>query len=364
MECMYPVQSGEWESILQSREWSPFLQSFAMGEVYKAIGEEPVRLMVKEGNEVVALCQAIVVPAKRGRHLAVMYGPIIENSKMRKCENAEILRFIVNELKRMAAEHQCSFIRMSPFWRKDDPKVEILRSLRFWSSPLHLLAEHIWYLDLTGKTEEQILMGMRKTTRNLVRRAEKEGVTVSASDDPVRDLPIFFDLYEETRRRHHFVPYPDAFIRAQVEEFSKSDQCRLYIARYKNEPVAASVHMVYGGETSYHHGASSGNHPESYASYLLQWTAIRDALKRGDRVYNFWGIAPSRREEDPFDSAQGKRGKWKVESTRHPFAGVTTFKTGFGGELLELAHCMDLPLAPKYYLTWGFEMVRKWRRGF
>ena len=106
--------------------------------------------------------------------------------------------------------------------------------------------------------------------------------------------------------------------------------------------------MIYGGETSYHHGASTLKYPKIPASYLLQWTAIRDALRRGDRVYNFWGIAPAQ----------------STGSTKHPFAGVTTFKTGFGGELLELVHCMDLPLSKRYYLTWGIEAIRKWRRGF
>jgi lipid II:glycine glycyltransferase (peptidoglycan interpeptide bridge formation enzyme) len=113
--------------------------------------------------------------------------------------------------------------------------------------------------------------------------------------------------------------------------------------------------MIYGGETSYHHGASSYKFPKVPASYLLQWRAIQDALKRGDRVYNFWGVAPGRMDN----------GKWIMDNAgRHPFSGVTTFKTGFGGQLLELQHCMDLPLSKKYWLTWGIETVRKWRRGF
>jgi lipid II:glycine glycyltransferase (peptidoglycan interpeptide bridge formation enzyme) len=56
--------------------------------------------------------------------------------------------------------------------------------------------------------------------------------------------------------------------------------------------------------------------------------------------------------------------KLKAQSSRHPFAGVTLFKTGFGGQLLNLIHCQDIPISKKYYLTWGFEMVRKWKRGF
>jgi lipid II:glycine glycyltransferase (peptidoglycan interpeptide bridge formation enzyme) len=72
-------------------------------------------------------------------------------------------------------------------------------------------------------------------------------------------------------------------------------------------------------------------------------------------VYNFWGIAPLRSSGSPNS---------QFPIPKHPFAGVTTFKTGFGGELLELEHCMDLPLSKKYFLTWGIETVRKWRRGF
>jgi len=177
-------------------------------------------------------------------------------------------------------------------------------------------------------------------------------VVVTASDDPVRDLDIFFTLYEETRKRHKFVPYSEEFIRAQVGKFASyklqvESSCgvTLYLARYKEEPVAASVHMHYGGETSYHHGASTTKHPKCYASYLLQWTAIKDALKRGDHLYSFWGVAPE-------------------DAKRHPFAGVTTFKTGFGGKRMDLIHCVDLPVSLKYYLTCGFEMLRKWKRGF
>jgi vancomycin resistance protein VanK len=226
-------------------------------------------------------------------------------------------------------------------------------------SPLHLLAEHLWYLPLVdpdpwidSKTENQqpmaesdIFKNMRATARNLIRRAEKEGVEAVASQDPQRDLPLFLALHNETRRRHHFTPYTDAFFCAQVAHFSKQRQCTLYLARYQGEVIAASIHMHVGGETSYHHGESTMKYRNITASYLLQWRAIQDALARGDHIYNFWGIAPP-------------------NASIHPFAGVTLFKTGFGGKSLELVHSMDLPLSKLYHLTRAFELLRKWRRGF
>ncbi|OGJ54934.1 hypothetical protein A3D11_02840 [Candidatus Peribacteria bacterium RIFCSPHIGHO2_02_FULL_49_16] len=331
-----------WNSFLASQPFSPFLQSFEMGEVYRDLGQEPIRLEIWEDGKIVGTCFGHVVPARRGRHLAIPYGPVIAAS----CRQ-ETVRLLMEALKDSASTHHCSFIRISPFWKNNSPyQIPYAKS-----APLHLLAEHIWLLDLKEKTGEDILKDMRKTTRNLIRRAEKEGVQVRASDDPLRDLPIFLKLHEETRKRHSFTPYTNAFFEAQVRNFHKKSRtdvtCTLYIATYNLEPIASSIHMHFGGETSYHHGASTHKYPKIPASYLLQWTAIQDALTHGDHLYNFWGVAP--------------RG---LQPKKHPFAGVTTFKIGFGGYPLELMHCIDIPLKSSYYLTRGFETLRKWKRGF
>ena len=60
---------------------------------------------------------------------------------------------------------------------------------------------------------------------------------------------------------------------------------------------------------------STGRSP---ASYLLQWRAIQDALKRGDSIYNFWGIAPPALSPDPLPKGEGG----SISHVRnHPFAG-------------------------------------------
>lgn len=266
----------------------------------------------------------------------VQYGPVMNA----ECRTSNI-QVLIQELIKIAKDKNCSFIRISPFWPKEDaPNIPDAIP-----APMHLLAEHIWFLDLKGKTEEGILKGMRKTTRNLIRRAQKDGVEVFASDDPIRDLPAFLELHNETRKRHHFTPYTTNFFRAEISHFAPKKQCTLYLARYQGRILAASIHMHVGKETSYHHGASSFEYSKIPASYLLQWKAIQDALARGDHVYNFWGIAPP-------------------NIKKHPFTGVTTFKTGFGGELLELTPCIDIPLSKRYYLTRIFETLRRWKRGF
>jgi hypothetical protein len=174
----------EWEDFLQGQSWSPFLQSIPMGEVYRAVGQEPVRLIVRscargaacpdeassrqasgEHEEIVGICQAIVVSAKRGKYLSVPYGPVLGAVSDKRL----VVSLFVEELKKVAMEQNCSFLRMSPFWPRsghsairgcEEPSGSrrervsesegglILQVLGFRPSPLHMLAEHIWYIDL------------------------------------------------------------------------------------------------------------------------------------------------------------------------------------------------------------------------
>lgn len=346
MQIREANDTAAWDAFLGAQPWSPFLQSWTMGEVYHSIGQEPLRLMAEENGTTLAIAFGHVVSARRGKHIAVPYGPVIESS-LPEDQKREVFEKLADALKIEGKKRGAAFIRISP-WMKPEETPEFPRI----RSPLHMLAEHVWLLPLieNGKLimENEILASMRSTTRNLIRRAAKDGVTVGASANPNRDIDHFLRLHEETRKRHHFTPYTDQFFRTQVEKFTAKGQCTLYLARHEGAVIASSIHMHAFGETSYHHGASE--HSKVPASYLLQWTAICDAMKRGDKVYNFWGIAPLDASGEP------QKG--------HPFAGVSLFKTGFGGEVLNLTHCFDLPISKKYWLTYAVETFRKWRRGF
>lgn len=370
MQITRATDQTSWDGFLGEQRFSPFLQSWTMGDVYGDLNQTAIRLTVQDGDRTVGICQAIVVPARRGKHLSVPYGPILTDRAA--------LTPLLAELRTQARAHGCSFIRFSPHWPLADQPIP-----HTTPAPLHLLAEHLWYLPLREKdpwadataehrasgavhdlpqhqagdagnarSEEDVLKGMRSTARNLIRRAEREGVTIERSTKPLEDVEHFIRLHDETRKRHHFTPYSNSFFRAQVRRFAPRNQCTVYLAHYQGQVIAASIHMHMGGETSYHHGASSTEHRKIPASYLLQWQALRDARDRGDAIYNFWGIAPTKADSN------------EPQNPAHPFAGVTLFKTGFGGRLLNLQHCSDLPLSPAYHLTRLVEQVRKWKRGF
>jgi lipid II:glycine glycyltransferase (peptidoglycan interpeptide bridge formation enzyme) len=370
-----------WDAFLAKQPYRPFLQSWTMGEVYSDIGQTPVRLQIEQEGEVVGICFGHVVPARRGRHLSVPYGPLFSYT-LTPFDFEGLAAPLLEALRQTAKQHDCAFVRCSPFLARNDEGAFIQMMQkgggRVLHAPLHLLAEQVWYLPLTStdawrnptarspqpaatstqefqlQTEDNLFKAFRSTTRNLIRRAEKDGVTIRASVNPDNDVEHFLKLHDETRQRHGFTPYTNTFFRAQVKRFAARNECTVYLAEYQGQVIASSIHMHAFGETSYHHGASADAFKKIPSSYLLQWTAIRDAMKRSDHIYNFWGIAPLSLDKD---------GKQRAEPG-HPFSGVTLFKTGFGGNLLELARCLDIPLSLKYHGTRAFEVFRKWRRGF
>ncbi len=369
----HATDSAVWDSFLAAQPYRPFLQSWTMGDVYSDIGQKPVRLQIEQDGVVVGICFGHVVPARRGRHLSVPYGPLFSYT-LTPFDFQAMAAPLLEALRQTAKQHDCAFVRCSPFLERNDEGafIQMLQKGggRILHAPLHLLAEQVWYLPLTTANpwleptklqtaaqpvhEDELFKQFRSTTRNLIRRAEKDGVTIRASERPDHDVEHFLKLHDETRQRHGFTPYTNTFFRAQVKRFAARNECTVYLAEYQSQVIASSIHMHAFGETSYHHGASADAFKKIPSSYLLQWTAIKDAMKRGDHVYNFWGIAPLALDKD---------GKQRAEPG-HPFSGVTLFKTGFGGNLLELARCLDIPLSLKYHGTRAFEVFRKWRRGF
>lgn len=231
-----------WDGFLRRQPWCPFLQTWTMGDVYASLDQSIVRLRVTDGDETVAQCFGHLVPERRGKHLSIPYGPVIATKGEEK--EREILSVLLAALKETAATMNASFLRMSPFW--ETQKETWLRDIGALRSPLHLLAEHLWILPLKDRTEDELLMGMRKTTRNLVRRAEKEGVVIEASQNPEKDVEAFIRLHEETRSRHQFTPYRASFFRAQLAHFSRKNEATLYFARYQGELIATSIHIHVG----------------------------------------------------------------------------------------------------------------------
>ena len=99
-----------------------------------------------------------------------------------------------------------------------------------------------------------------------------------------------------------------------------------------------------GKEADYYEAASTILNRKLPGAYALLWQAMRNLKKQGFERFNLWGIAPA-------------------GQPNHRYAGVTTFKTGFGGEIVEYVPAHDLVLSKVGYLKdLVVEKARKKRR--
>jgi lipid II:glycine glycyltransferase (peptidoglycan interpeptide bridge formation enzyme) len=342
MQIKEITNKSQWEKFVCSSAKSTFLQSWNWGEFNKNTGEKIWRLGVFNGEELLAVVLIIKVDARRGSFLFVPQGPIIRVSSI-QYPVSSILNELFAFLKDLGKKEKVGFVRISPILENNEENLDIFKRAGFRNAPIHMMhPETTWVLDI-AKSEDEIFRGMRKTHRNLIRRAAKEGVEVKQSTDE-KCLEVFYDIHMETVKRHKFVPFSYSYIKNEIDAFKNDNQIGIFSARYRGKKIISSAIIVfYGDQAFYHHGASSSKYNKIPSSYLVLWEAIKEARRRGKKVFNFYGI---------------------VDDPAHPWAGLSRFKKGFGGYKREFLHCQDLPLSKKYIITYLVEKARRIKRGY
>lgn len=312
-----------------------FLQTSTWGKVYEKDGKKVFYLGIFEGKKLIGSSVVILKPAKRGRYLEIPGGPLLDWDG-----DIKALRFFLKEIAKLAEREKCVFVRMRPNIPDTEQHQKLAERLKLIKSPMHLHAEHTVMLDIT-KSEEELMAEMRRQTRYEVRRAQKLGIKVSyeTSEKAFND---FYDLQLETAERQGFIPSTRHLIMAQHEVFG--DKARIYTATLDGKVLAKGEILLQAPEAVYHEAASTLDGRKLPGAYALQWQIIQDAKALGLKRYNLFGIAPP-------------------NSPHHRYAGVTTFKTGFGGEQLAYLSAHDLVIKPFHYrLVHMLETIRKKKR--
>ncbi|NMB57165.1 aminoacyltransferase [Candidatus Beckwithbacteria bacterium] len=322
----------EWENFILEKKEANFLQSYNWGQFHKKLGKTIFYLSFWEGEKQIGACLTVKENAKRGKYLTIAGGPIID------WQNENLIEFFTKEVERLAKENDCDFIRMRPQTLETEELKQQIEKLKWQESPMHLTADLTLQLDLT-LSEEDLLKQMRKNTRYEVRQAEKMGITVIKSKNP-KDIEPFYKHQIELAQKHKFVPFSFDFLDKQFKTFVEDEQVLLFHSYLDKKLLASAFIIFYNGEAVYHYGISTEDNQKLPGAYACQWEAIKEAKNQGMQKYNFWGIAPK-------------------DDLNHRFAGVSLFKRGFGGEEVEYLKAHDLAVSSKYYLTKGFELIRK-----
>lgn len=320
-----------WTEVIKKYPEANFLQSPS----YAKMNELLKNKVIIEDFDKKGYALMVVRKAKRGKYLEIPCGPLAN------WDNKEDIKTIVNTIRQIATQEKCVFVRIRPQLIADQANLTLLSNLGLKPSPMHLAAEHTVIIDLK-KSEELLLSGMRRQTRYEVRRADKLGikVTTNSSEEIFKE---FHKVQTETAKRQNFVPPNLKTLLAEREAFK--DDATIYVAKTaEGESIAYGLIIKSGKEADYYEAASTPLNRKLPGAYALLWQAMKDLKGQGYERFNLWGIAPA-------------------GQPNHRYAGVTTFKTGFGGEIIEYVPAHDLVISKIGYLKdLIIETTRKKRR--
>ncbi|HEY8691203.1 MAG TPA: peptidoglycan bridge formation glycyltransferase FemA/FemB family protein [Chloroflexota bacterium] len=331
-----------WNQFVASTPGAHFQQSWEWGELAPLLGGRVTRLAACSGDTVVGGMQVFVNPI-RGTGRTMLYvprGPAVEEPCL------DVLGPLTDAARQIGLEERSIGIRLEPNAPEDDqPWTSAVRALGLHPTWPPSQPRSAWVLDIDCD-EDVLLAGMKQKTRYNIRLAGKRAVSVAEGLEA--DLDAFYALYEETSARDDFFIQSKEFYRQTFEAFRSAGNFCMLIARHEGKAIAAVTLIRFGATCWYVHGASSNEHRNLMATYLLQWESIRQARRWGCRLYDFRAIPDILREDQDM-------------------YGVYRFKEGFGGRKVTTMHTHSAAYQPGIFGLWqayfsGRFAVQEWQR--
>ncbi len=400
------ITEKEYTKFWENHPLKTFLSAPEISKLREKSGWDTYYVGVKENKKVIAA--SMLLAHKRHFNSYEFYSP---RGYLLDFNDSKLVDFFTKELKKFISKHNGYIFRVDPYliYRErdldgnivedgvDNSKiVEHLKELGFREVPTKDLEQVSWMfsLGLEGKSEEEILKEMKSNTRNLIRKAEKFGITVN--EISYDELDRFQSIMEETSKRKGFSNRKLSYYQEMYKLFHDKEEVKFfitelnlkeYVDKLKQERKEKEDKINSLSDAKYNDGAkknltneinsidkrikesqdimdekktdiitlsgsmfmliqpeviylSSGNYEEFMkfnSQYLIQWELIKYGIKHGFKKHNFYGI-PANINEHPKDY------------------GIYEFKRGFNGYVEELIGEWELPINWKYNL---FKLIHK-----
>lgn len=316
--------AAEWDArIAATPNGGNIYQSHALGQVKRMARWTP-RYAVADGV-------AMTIHAKRAPGFGFVWylpkGPCVAD--------VDALRPLVEHLRHAARREGVLFVRMEPEIRESAESVAALESMGLVrTAPVQPHSSTVIFA--LPESADDLLAAYPSKTRNMVRRAIREGVEVERAADRDQTYEQMWTLWEGVvrdqglgvRGKEYFVESWRTLVRAGVAQ--------PVVARVDGEMVAWALVTVLGTVAAYKEGASVRDRPVPGVSQLVQYEGMRWAIERGARVYDLVGTPHSSKLEDRDDLRYG----------------LGVFKRGFSKEVTDWVGAWDLVLRPRRYAVW------------
>ena len=325
-----------WDAFVMESSTGHLMQSRAWASVRSDTGWTPIFLRLEEetGIRAAALLLRRRLPGTKVSLLYMPRGPVLDWSQSEQVEQfaGALLQvaydqgaFLVQADPAIPEERGDVHTALSRMGFQRVEKQGLFRILQ----PGHVMRIPV---DRYGGPEG-LLAALPKNTRYSINLAKRKGVVIVPRTD-WDALQIFHRLLSELGRQKGFPVRGIRFHEAIWRHCIQAGFGEYLFAEYGGQVLAVIQVLRFGPTAWYMYGASTREHQDLMASYLLQWVGITRSWAAGCRCYDMRG-APSAhpRPEDPE-------------------YGVYDFKRRFKAELVSFLGEYDLVISPTIYAGW------------
>ena len=343
------VQSEREYKPLTINDTAPFTQAWFFGEWQETMGRKVRRFEIIKDFEAIGFFQIIKYHLIFSKNfLYIPHGPIIKENI-----GSDFLKIFSEKIGQIAKEENAIFVRFdffppSTLLRIDGERSRTIKKVPSYGyQSSYFQPKYEWVLTI-DKPENELLGNMHPKNRYNIRLAENKGVAIKIiENDFEKYFGDFYKLLKKTARRNNFNLHPKSYYQnifsaiggsaSGGKTYEENKNAFLIIAKYENKILLVNLIFLYGATAYFVFGGSSDEHKNLMFSHLAQWESIKEAKKRGFKIYNFGGVDES--------------GSYET------YGGISIFKKRFGGKIFEHSDSYDIVLKPFWYYLYN---LRKW----
>lgn len=251
-----------------------------------------------EAGDIVAAMAVLTIEAVPGKLLAYCpKGPVANVS------DVDLISSLVKEAVDNLPEN-VFLVRMDPEVEFDEKLDQAYQEAGFKTRNVNVKNMHgniqprknvVLFYDGRGEgasvieNEEQLMLHFKRDYRNQIRRAIKDGVTITAGTSK-EDVDAFFETYKMMAKAQGITHRPIEYFYRMQELWDGDEAFRVFLAHFEGQVVAAGIGFAYGDKIWYMYAGSNRAFAKHYPPYLIQWEMLKWGLAHKKVRYDFGGV--------------------------------------------------------------------------
>ncbi|MGE3806590.1 MAG: lipid II:glycine glycyltransferase FemX [Gemmataceae bacterium] len=148
-------------------------------------------------------------------------------------------------------------------------------------------------VNLAGQSRERYWKELGSKTRNMIRQAERAGLSVAASDNPLDEIDVWHELHLATQQELGVPCFPRRFFAKMFAELCPAGRLKLFVCRHKQEALAACIVFRLGTTAIYGYSASYPAGRPMRPNDLMLFQVINSLIDEGFTCFDMGSDSPA-----------------------------------------------------------------------